>query len=420
MNWFRRALCGLLLIVPPVLEAQLTYTVHDLGTLGGTGSLGNALNNSGRVAGASYLLDNQAQNAFVTGANGALPLRNLGTLGGTESFGQAISDSGLVAGIASTGSDSFHAFLTDGNGGALGDLGTLGGSNSYAYGLNGAGQVAGYFTRNNGVNHAFLTDSRSMAPVDLLTLPGGSQSFAFAVNASGQVTGYSGTASGFNHAFISDPDGGALRDLGTLGGRFSFGAAINNAGSVAGRSETSTVGQHAFLSGPNGGPLLDLGTLGGFSSYAEGVNSAGVAVGYSFLSDNGTQHAFIYTAAERMRDLNGLLVAGTGWVLTDAKAINDRGQITGTGKFGTEMHAFLLTPVPAELRIVSISHLENGNIRVRGLGTPFQSYTVEVTTDLAGEFAPVMTVAAGSDGTLQFEDAATGFVRLFYRFVAAN
>ena len=176
------------------------------------------------------------------------------------------------------------------------------------------------------------------------TLAGGTSSWAFGINNSGQVAGYSGTASGFNHAFISGANGGALRDLGTLGGRFSFGLALNNYGQVTGRAETSAGQTHAFLSGVNGGPLQDLGTLGGFSSAGNAINDLGWVVGTSYLSDNASQRAFLYTAATGMIDLNTLLPISSGWILQEARGINENGQIVGVGTINGQTHGFLLTP----------------------------------------------------------------------------
>lgn len=39
-----------------------------------------------------------------------------------------------------------------------------------------------------------------------------------------------------------------------------------------------------------------------------------------------------------------MIPAGSGWVLGEAYAINDAGQIAGYGNIGGEEHAFLLTP----------------------------------------------------------------------------
>ncbi len=414
-------LCGLLLAAPLAGRAQTLYSVRDLGTLGGSTSAGNALNAAGQVVGNAAIAEDTATNGFLSGANGALPLQNLGTLGGLESFAQGINSSGQVVGSSILADGiSYRAFWRPATGGALVNLGTLGGSQSYAYGVNGAGEVAGYsFLSGNGVARAFLSAPGGGALRALGTLPGGTSSYGVGVNASGQVTGYSGTTSGFNHAFLSEASGGALRDLGTLGGRYSFGMAVNNAGQVTGRSELASVGQHAFRSAPEGGPLLDLGTLGGFSSYGLGINRDGAVVGYSYLSDNSTTQAFLYTTAEGMVNLNSRLAPGSGWVLQEARAINDAGQITGVGKIAGATRAFLLTPLIAELRITAITRLTNGWIVVEGRGGPNQVYGVEAAARPLGPWTRRGDLQANGEGVLLFEDqAASAFAQRFYRLVS--
>ena len=46
-----------------------------------------------------------------------------------------------------------------------------------------------------------------------------------------------------------------------------------------------------------------------------------------------------------MKDLNTLIPANSGWVLTEARAINSSGQIVGNGIKDGEQRAFLLKPV---------------------------------------------------------------------------
>jgi probable HAF family extracellular repeat protein len=133
-----------------------------------------------------------------------------------------------------------------------------------------------------------------------------------------------------------------MEDLGTLpGGSSSIGNAINQSGEVAGLSSISVGNSHAFLY--SHGYLQDLGTLPGLAdSFGEGINDAGDVVGYSAnLFD---QHAFLYRHGT-MHALESMIPEGSGWVLQIARAINNDGQITGTGIYNGATRAFLLTPV---------------------------------------------------------------------------
>ncbi len=106
---------------------------------------------------------------------------------------------------------------------------------------------------------------------------------------------------------------------------------------------------------------------GDYSSFAAGINNSGSVVGFSsnqppdftlqlaglFYPPGSNYHAFLYTGG-KMYDLSKQLVNGAGWQLSFATAINNAGQIVGTGLFegaggagsGTVQRAFLLTPVP--------------------------------------------------------------------------
>jgi probable HAF family extracellular repeat protein len=107
-----------------------------------------------------------------------------------------------------------------------------------------------------------------------------------------------------------------------------------------GSARTAANEDHAFLY--NGTTMADLGTLGGDGSWAEAINDFGHVVG---RSDNasGYSRAFLYDGTT-MIDLNDLLPSGSGWVLTNARDINDAGQIVGSGTIGGQSHAFLMGP----------------------------------------------------------------------------
>ena len=97
----------------------------------------------------------------------------------------------------------------------------------------------------------------------------------------------------FNPRFISGPNGGAIVELGTLGGTSSFANAINDSGQVTGLTYDSTSNQRVFLTGSNGAGMTDLGSLGGPHSMGFGVNDAGQVVGRSYLANYAGTHAFL-------------------------------------------------------------------------------------------------------------------------------
>ena len=116
---------------------------------------------------------------------------DLGTLGGVSSYAQGINARGQVVGGSATTAGGFHAFLWEAGTG-MQDLGTLGRDFSIASGINAQGQVVGYFTAADFSNHAFLWEAGT-GMQDLGTL-GGRHSVASGINARGQVVGYSTTA----------------------------------------------------------------------------------------------------------------------------------------------------------------------------------------------------------------------------------
>ena len=110
--------------VPPTL-AQM-YSITDLGTLGGSSSTAEGINNSGQVVG-DALDAGGNQHAFLYSGG---VMTDLGTLGGSYSQAWGINNNGQVVGDAANASGNQHAFLY--SGGVMSDLGTLGGAWSRA------------------------------------------------------------------------------------------------------------------------------------------------------------------------------------------------------------------------------------------------------------------------------------------------
>jgi probable HAF family extracellular repeat protein len=164
-------------------------------------------------------------------------------------------------------------------------------------------------------------------------------SSANAVNASGQIVGTSLNGDGVSTAFFSNGNG--MSSLCLTCPASSYGNALNSAGTAVG----SFVNHDGFLHASqfSGGNAIDLGTLGGFQSVAYGVDEAGDIVGNSYLSDNTTVHAFVYSN-NIMVDLNSLLPIASGWTITSAYGVNALGDVVGVGMQGGQAYAVSLVP----------------------------------------------------------------------------
>jgi probable HAF family extracellular repeat protein len=308
------------------------------------------INNQGQVVGYSRTSGTATANdrAFLwDSVNG---MQSLSGLPNYASHAYAINDAGQIAGDYRAGSaaESARAFRwTDGSVQNLGNLSGEPGHTSTGRGINESGQVAGYGNTADGARGALWG---SGAVQQLPVLPGKSTSHAYDMNDNGLVVGQSG-----NRAFIYD--GTTMTSLGTLPGGF-FGAssiayAVNDNGWVVGRSEGSDTFGQAFLW--NGTTMEGLGDLpnGYFLSSAYDVNNRGQVVGVGSITASAAtaSRAFIWDADNGLVDLNMLIdrndpMFGTGFRLTEARGINDLGQIVGFGVFNGAEHAFLLTPVP--------------------------------------------------------------------------
>lgn len=201
------ALAGL--TAPAAQAAPPSYTFQNLGTLGGASSKGRAVNNTGQVAGESFLTGNSASHASLSDANGGA-LHDLGTLGGSQSNGIEVNNTGQVVGTSDIAGDAAsHAFLSDANGGALHDLGTLGGNSSLGYAVNDAGQAVGTADLIGNIHHAFLFTGGQMLDMNSLlsnSTGGFVLSNATGISDTGFITGIGATASGQSEAFLLTPN----------------------------------------------------------------------------------------------------------------------------------------------------------------------------------------------------------------------
>lgn len=207
------------------------------------------------------------------------------------------------------------------------DLGTLGGSHSDAKGLNDAGQVVGLsYLAGDRNSQAFLWDHGTITQSTPFT-----PSVASAINNSGQIVGNAYTASGRNAAIIN----------GTEIAYNSKAVDISNNGIAVGSYDLGGSATHAALwrvsnLNPFNTRPVDLGTLKPgnlfYGSQAAGVNGNGIVVGWSELlvgSYESTTHAVVWENGH-IKDLG--VLSDWSWFAgsSEAKAINNHGQIVGT------------------------------------------------------------------------------------------
>jgi probable HAF family extracellular repeat protein len=339
------ALVATLVPLGPIASAT-TYTVTDLGTLGGSQSVATAINARGDVVGWSTLAGETARHAFLyqSRSRRLIDLDPRGVSGASSAL--AMNDRGRVAGdiAAVGGGGTSHAALFVR--GRIIDLGTpLGFSSASAVAINHAGDTLIQAATGLDFVQGFLLHHGHTVAVPIM--------YAYGLNDRREAVGAVGPRR-FAQAVVLGRNGVSDVVPGLDAARMSVATAVNARGDVAGGYtgiDGSTGG--AFLE--RGGVFTDLGTLRGAISNAPvafALNSHDQVVGVSFGIAVGFEHAFLYDAQldPPMQDLNDLIPPDTGIVLNQATGINDRGSIavigTANGQLGP-VRAFLLTPNPS-------------------------------------------------------------------------
>lgn len=387
---------------------NLSYKLTDLGTLGlGRDGLEQsaayALNNSGQIVGGS------SESAFLWsgGVMTKLPLYY-----STSASATAINDAGQVVGNWQAGTSIYGAFLYSKGAATILDANPRG-NDTWASEINDSGLIVGtndLLSRLGFSRACFWTEGRQT----LLTVPvsaglRGDDSSATAVNNRGEIV----VCTQGGRAFLY-----ANGEMNGLVSPFGWTAAtdINDRGQIVG-SASFGGGRHAFLY--TDGVMRDLGKLGGHtSSRATGINASGEIVGFSSRQQDGyptTERAFIY-AGGVMSDLNDLAEGAPNWVFLRANAINDCGQIVGSGTtpLGYQ-HAFLLTPITSSRlsnfsvrTTVGVGQLLAAGFHVAGGG---RDLLLRAIGPGLAPFLPATTPPAG-DPRLELYDRASALVEV--------
>jgi probable HAF family extracellular repeat protein len=337
------ALAAGLTAAAPASAATTTYTITDLGTLGGFFTVPAAINNNGQVTGVAALSKEiqvpcyggsrtkkcfeQIDHAFLWSSG---TMTDLGTLGGDGSAGVAINGPGDVVGSTTTKDGVSESFLWNGQ-----RLTALGNVNPF--GINDSGEVVGVCdpaavnggfpcTFSNGTGTALPNPAGMSCSVGARSETGSDQ-----INNNGQVIGACEDSSGVGHAVVWT--NGTPAVLPTLGGSSMVPTAINNLGQVTGYGSNSAGNSASWLW--SNGTMTTLTTTTSAASptlYPAAMNDSGVIVGLDNIYSNGT-----------LQDVTNVFPP---YQIDYLIGINDNGQIIATA-FDTavgQYHALLLTP----------------------------------------------------------------------------
>ncbi len=235
------------------------------------------------------------------------------------------------------------------------DLGDLpgGGEFSHAEDIDAFGRVVGTSMATR-TWHAFLwTNGGGLVDLGTRAFGESAHSEATAINDSGQVTGYAD--GGAFRVFIATSSGSPTRIGPGSTGQMTIGYEINNSGEIAGVGSRyltpnflSNVSVAFRAHGAYGDVLPDPpgrpASVSADYSAAHGVNDDSDVVGWSY--DSVGSRAVVWGYMFGHHDLNNRIHScdplRSSVILTEARAINNKGDIAAVGVINGQTHAFLL------------------------------------------------------------------------------
>jgi probable HAF family extracellular repeat protein len=336
-------LIGLALVAaPPVPGANLPstpgYLITDLGSLGGGQTVPVAINAKGDVAGYSTTSAGEIH-AFLLPANGVM--QDLGTAG-AASYVTGMNNAGDVVGYSIAGGQTRPLVRV---GGQVIDLGLAGTGALKAVGINDLRQVL--VVQDAGEGNVITLIWQNGPPTAVPALDG-RPTEGTALNNLGQVVG-TATGGGKTRVFAFDPSlpEGSLRRLLDLGDITPIGKLPADKTIRGMMTSLNDLGQ------ATGVRIIPTGDLGAFgadltrdsdfladkaltppydSSLVFSINNENIAVGAGVLAAAPGSEAGYWTSDldYEFPKLNEIaLPPNSGWVLLDARAINDAGVIVG-------------------------------------------------------------------------------------------
>ncbi len=372
---------GFLSFSTVTFSAELEYSISPIGDASSYHSLTvSDINESGQIIGTYQICSDCLQKGYISSVtDGVRGIEDIGTLGG-DTAPLSINNLGVVIGssIVDDANRAFVAKNTD-SGWVIKNI-VPEHLNSIAYDINNSNQITGQYTVSH--SHAdtdikafvgtYLEDNWQM---ELIPTPdvwrvGLRINAGLAVNSVGNIlmnsTNVPVSARGVGRyetlfATKSNTEWSLIKLEGLEGGNANFinSSAMNNANQIVGSAAAAGSRYqhniwHAYLATQNDDntwKMVDLGTTPrGKHSLATDINDAGLIVGHERWTEgdsNNIYDAVIFDFERKIHSLISLVTTGLeGWSnLTEAKAINNKGQIVGTGTYNGKKTSFILTPL---------------------------------------------------------------------------
>lgn len=353
-------------VIPPPVSTQMSladarFLVGNLEDGVGFGLYAYDINNSGQVVGNRWVLG-VGLSGFIW-QNGQY-FADFPPTDSNHAFSQecySISENGDVAGL-SLGVSVYDPELSEtttptdvaiwhrGSGGwAVTSLPKSVGNGVWIpLGLNSSSQGVGTVNEFVAVHYDSVTSNNLPNPY---LNPGGPQSgAAYRINNFGVAVGYVGRSFGNYYSETRQACywNTAGHHLLPSDGNEAVAFSINDIGQIVGYSNDGSLGAFGF-----GSPVLwDAGSkisLGQIIGEALDINKYGQIVGWG-LNDSYEWRALLWDRLQPI-DLNTRIPADSGWILSEARAINDSGMILCEGQYNGTPNFCVLTPYQASLAV---------------------------------------------------------------------